>query len=93
MFWKYIFPVILCLVFALLIRKFVEFEADYKEWKRPPRILILIVIALGFAPIFNYFIAFIEILLFITALLLGEEGSLRIRELKDTKTNKWLFKS
>lgn len=93
MFWKYIFPIILCFVFTLLFRKFVEFEVDYKEWKRPPRMLILIAIALGFAPVLNYFIAFAEIILFIIALTSDGKDVIRIRELKDTKINKWLFKS
>ena len=93
MFWKYIFPIILCFVFTLLFRKFVEFEVEYKKWKRPPRLLVLIVIALGFAPVLNYFIAFAEITLFIIALTSDEKDTIRIRELKDTKINKWLFKS
>ena len=93
MFWKYIFPVILCFVFTLLIRKFVEFEISYKEWKRPSRMLILIIIAFGFAPIFNFFVALVEIILFIVVLVSDGEDTFRIRELKDTKINKWLFKS
>lgn len=93
MFWKYIFPIILCFVFTLLIRKFVEFEVEYKEWKRPPRLLVLIVIALGFAPVLNYFIALVEIVLFIIVLASDGKDTFRIRELKDTKINKWLFKS
>jgi hypothetical protein len=93
MFWKYIFPIILCFVFTLLIRKFVEFEVEYKKWKRPPRLLVLIVIALGFVPIFNYFVALLEVILFIMILVTDGEDSFRIRELKDTKLNNWLFKS
>lgn len=93
MFWKYIFPVILCFVFTLLIRKFVEFEGRYEEWKRPPRILVLTIIALGFIPIFNYLVALVEIILFIMTLVTNGEDTCRIRKLKDTKINKWLFKS
>lgn len=93
MFWKYIFPVILCFVFTLLIRKFVEFEVEYEEWRRPPRMLILIIIALGFAPILNYFVALIEIILFIVVLATDGKDTFRICKLKDTKINKWLFKS
>lgn len=93
MFWEYIFPVILCFVFTLLIRKFVEFEGDYKEWKRPPRILILTIIALGFVPMLNYLIALVELILFIVVLMRSGEDIFRIRELKDTKINNWLFKS
>lgn len=93
MFWKYIFPVILCFVFTLLIRKFVEFEGNYKEWKRPPRMLMLIIIALGFVPIFNYLIVLIEIIFFIMTLVTNGECGSRIRKLEDTKINNWLFKS
>lgn len=93
MFWKYIFPIILCFVFTLLFRKFVEFEIEYKKWKRPPRLFVLIVIALGFAPILNYFIALIEVILFMIILISDGKDTFRIRELKDTKINKWLFKS
>jgi hypothetical protein len=93
MFWKYIFPVILCFVFTLLFRQFVEFEFKYEEWKRPPRILVLFFLALGFVPIFNYFVALLEVILFIMILVTDGEDSFRIRELKDTKLNNWLFKS
>ena len=93
MFWKYIFPVILCFVFTLLFRKFVEFEVKYEEWKRLPRILILILIVLGFVPIFNYLIALVEIILFIMVLVSDGTYLWRIRNLKDTKINNWLFKS
>ena len=92
MFWKYIFPVILCFVFTLLFRKFVEFKVKYEEWKRPPRILILITIAFGFVPIFNYLIALVEIMIFIVVLVSDGERSSRICKLKDTKINNWLFK-
>jgi hypothetical protein len=76
-----------------LFRQFVEFEFKYKEWKKPPRILVLFFLALGFAPVLNYFIAFLEIILFIIALTSDGEDTFRIRELKDTKLNNWLFKS
>ena len=92
MFRKYIFPIILCFVFTLLIRNFVEFEYGYKEWRKLPRLFTLIIIALGFAPIFNYFIALVEIILFMTVLVTDGKDTFRIRELKDTKINKWLFK-
>ena len=93
MFWRYIFPIILCFVLILLIRKFVEFENEYRKWRRLPRILVLIIIALGFVPILNYIIVLVEIILFIVVLVTDGEDTFRICKLKDTKINKWLFKS
>ena len=94
MFWKYIFPVVLGIILTLLFRGFVEYDGTDREWHRIPRIAVLISIGMAFIPIFNYVVDAILLILFIMILFVGGEGEdFKIRELKDNKFNRWLFKS
>ena len=92
MFYKYILPLIICLLFAIIYRKNVEFEYGYNKWRKVPRVLMFIFILLGCCPIINWFVAVFEIILFIIILCSDGSDFARIRELKNNKINRWLFK-
>lgn len=94
MFWKYIFPVILGIILTFLFRGFVEYNGTDRKWHRIPRMAALIFIGMAFIPIFNYAVGVILLILFIVILFVGGENEdFKIRELKDNKFNRWLFKS
>lgn len=93
MFYKYILPLIVSFIFALLFRQFVELEYRYKDWRRIPRILTIVLMALSFCPIVNSIVAVSEVIVFVIILCSDGEDSARIRNLKDNKFNRWLFKS
>lgn len=89
MFWKYIFPVILCLLTAWFIRKFLCYvEHGSSKEERLPRLIVIIICLLAFAPIVNY-IAFIAT---IFSALCIEEIQFREKPFKNEKLQKWLLK-
>ena len=94
MFWKYIFPLLLCFFLAWFIRKFL----CTKEWStsieasRIPRLWIILLMACGFIPIANY-IVFILVLGAITLAILVKDLYLRDKPFKNEKFRNWLMKN
>lgn len=92
MFWKYIFPLVFGIIIVLLIRHFVEFKTyDSRGYRKMPRVLVIVFLALCFMPILNYVIVCLGIAGLISA---GVDGyDIKYIELKDNKFNNWLFKN
>lgn len=92
MFWNYIFPLIFGIITVLLIRHYVEFKIkNSRDYRKMPRVLVIIFLALCFVPILNYLIVCFNIAGLISA---GVDGyHIKYIELKDNKFNNWLFKN
>jgi hypothetical protein len=94
MFWKYIFPLLLCFFLAWFIRKFLctkEYRRDAEEC-RIPRLWMILLMACGFIPIANYIVfGFVLILIIIVIC----EGDLYLRDkpFKNEKFQNWLMKN
>ena len=89
MFWKYIFPLILCILLAIFARKFLCYREPHTEAQRMPRLLVIVICLLGFAPIINYIIFVSGVFAFI----LIDEVEWREKPFKNEKLQKWLMNS
>lgn len=87
MFWKYVFPIILCLLLAWFIRKFLCIGINER---RVPRLFIIILCILGFMPVLNYALF---ILIVVTLLIFPDAIDITFREkpFKNEKLQKWLI--
>lgn len=93
MFWKYWCPVILGIIMAILFRVTTQwYSHENREYRRIPRVLMFLCMALAFVPILNWAVAFILLVVYIIVLI-ADDDDFTTRELKDTKFNKWLFKN
>ena len=94
MFWKYIFPLLLCFFLAWFIRKFLctkGYRRDEEEF-RIPRLWIILLMAAGFIPIANYAI-FGIVLVVIIVLQASDELHFRSKPFKNEKFHNWLMKN
>lgn len=91
MFLKYILPVLLCLLLAFFIRKFLCIRGyRNSEEKRIPRIWIILLCLIAFAPIVNYMVFVVTIFCLI---LCCDASNIHFREkpFKNEKFQNWLL--
>ena len=91
MFWKYIFPVILCLLLAWFIRKFLCIKPfRNSEEQRIPRLWIILLCLLAFVPILDYII-FGGTVIGLLAFADCADIEFRKKPFKSEKLQKWLL--
>ena len=95
MFWKYIFPLLLCFFLAWFMRKFLCTKKGSRrdaEECRIPRLWMFLLMACGFIPIANYII-FVMVLIAIILILSDGDLDFREKPFKNEKFQNWLMKS